>query len=122
MPISHEVREALQTLNAAVDSVQTSVVSLVEAVITLQKMQHEIYNTLVRSWSQSNGVLDDLPQALKMKDVAKIMGVCVPKAYDIARRPEFPVIRDGRKLIIPRDAFLEWLNNAAVKNETKDKN
>jgi hypothetical protein len=57
---------------------------------------------------------DDFPLSLKMKDVAKIMGVCVPKAYDIARRPDFPVIKDGNRLIVPRDAFFKWFNETAV--------
>jgi hypothetical protein len=57
---------------------------------------------------------EDYPLALTAKHVAEIMGVCVPKAYDITKRPDFPAIRDGYRIIIPRDAFFRWFNEAAV--------
>ena len=57
---------------------------------------------------------DDFPLSLKVKDVAKIMGVCVPKAYDMTRRADFPKIKDGNRIIIPRDAFFRWFNETAV--------
>jgi excisionase family DNA binding protein len=56
----------------------------------------------------------DYPLALKVKDVAEIMGVCLEKAYDITRRNDFPAIRDGRRIIIPRDAFFKWFNETAL--------
>jgi excisionase family DNA binding protein len=57
----------------------------------------------------------DYPLALKVKDVAEIMGVCLEKAYDITRRNDFPAIRDGRRIIIPRDAFFKWFNETALR-------
>ncbi|PWI56671.1 helix-turn-helix domain-containing protein [Sulfoacidibacillus thermotolerans] len=59
----------------------------------------------------------DFPLSLTVKDVAKILGVCMPKAYDITRRIDFPVIRDGRKLMIPRDRFFQWMDESA--NQSK---
>jgi excisionase family DNA binding protein len=56
----------------------------------------------------------DYPLALKVKDVAGIMGVCVEKAYAMTHRKDFPAIRDGSRIIIPRDAFFKWFNETAV--------
>jgi excisionase family DNA binding protein len=56
----------------------------------------------------------EYPLAIKVKDVAEIMGVCVEKAYAMTHRKDFPAIRDGNRIIIPRDAFFRWFNEAAV--------
>lgn len=58
--------------------------------------------------------VEDYPLVLKMSEVAKILRVNTHKAYDIARRPDFPAIRDGNRILVPRDAFFAWLNEAAT--------
>lgn len=52
-----------------------------------------------------------LPLTLKMSDVAKILGIAEGNAYELEKHPNFPSIRIGRRIIVPRDAFLRWLNN-----------
>jgi len=53
-------------------------------------------------------------------EVAAMLDVNVIKCYELARRPDFPAIRIGRRIVIPRDAFFRWLDEAAKggKNET----
>ncbi|ANB61227.1 MULTISPECIES: helix-turn-helix domain-containing protein [Bacillales] len=53
----------------------------------------------------------DLPLSLTVHEVANILRVGVNKAYEIVRMPGFPAIRLGSRIIIPRDAFLQWMNN-----------
>lgn len=55
---------------------------------------------------------EDYPLTLTAYEVADILRVYRDKAYEIIRRPDFPKIRDGRKIIIPRDAFFRWLDNS----------
>lgn len=61
---------------------------------------------------------EDYPLVLKMSEVAQILRVNTHKAYDIARRPDFPAIRDGNRIIVPRDAFFNWLEREATKDKT----
>lgn len=59
--------------------------------------------------------ITDYPLTLNAKQVAEILGVSLPKAYDIIRRKVFPALKDGNRLMIPRDRFWEWYNAAAEK-------
>ena len=51
-----------------------------------------------------------LPVMLTVEEVRRILGVSRPIAYEIAHRKGFPVVRFGRAIRIPRDAFLRWLD------------
>lgn len=54
---------------------------------------------------------DELPLCLKIADVAAVMGICLPSAYELANRADFPAIRvaGGKRIVVPRDRFLMWL-------------
>lgn len=49
---------------------------------------------------------------LTIDDVAKILGISRGLAYESARRGDFPVIRLGKRLLVPREAFEGWLSSA----------
>jgi len=38
------------------------------------------------------------------------------KAYELARRKDFPAIRIGRRIVIPKAAFERWLEQAALES------
>lgn len=46
---------------------------------------------------------------LTVREVQQALGIGRNAAYCLANRADFPSIRLGNKLIIPRDAFLRWL-------------
>lgn len=48
------------------------------------------------------------------KDIRDETGYSLPTVYNIVNREDFPKIRYGRKIIIPREAFERWLSNAAA--------
>ena len=49
---------------------------------------------------------------LKIPEVAKLLRISRNRAYNIAvSDPTFPVISIGRRLIVPREALSEWLEN-----------
>lgn len=43
-------------------------------------------------------------------DIQQAMGVSKNTAYALINRIDFPKIHVGRKILIPRDAFLRWLD------------
>jgi hypothetical protein len=51
-----------------------------------------------------------LPNMLRVADVAAYLNVCTRVAYQIVKRPGFPlVILTNKSWRIPRDAFFAWL-------------
>ncbi|HHX51354.1 MAG TPA: helix-turn-helix domain-containing protein [Clostridia bacterium] len=55
------------------------------------------------------------PAVYTVLEVAALLDINVPSAYELARRPDFPAIRvSPRRIIIPRDAFHRWLEQAAL--------
>lgn len=53
-----------------------------------------------------------------MREIAEMLGINVPKAYELARRKDFPAIRLGRRIIVPKEAFFRWLEQAALDKES----
>jgi len=52
---------------------------------------------------------DNLPLLLRVHDVQKILNISRGKTYELVNSKDFPVIKIGRCLRIPRDAFREWV-------------
>lgn len=49
---------------------------------------------------------------LSVQELAREMGISLPKAYELVKQPEFPTIKVGARILIPVDAFQKWLNNS----------
>lgn len=47
---------------------------------------------------------------MSVKELAGKMDISLPSAYELTERKDFPLIRIGRKKLIPIDAFDRWLN------------
>lgn len=47
--------------------------------------------------------------ALTVRDVQEALGIGRTPAYNLVNRADFPSIRIGHKIVIPRDAFMRWL-------------
>jgi excisionase family DNA binding protein len=52
-------------------------------------------------------------------EVARLLGINVITAYEIARQEGFPSIRIGRR-IVPKEAFHRWLEQAALDKQSYD--
>jgi len=53
--------------------------------------------------------------AMNVDELAERLGISRPKAYELVKRRDFPAIQLGRRVIIPVEAFREWLNKQALK-------
>lgn len=49
--------------------------------------------------------------AFNLEGAAKFASVSKPTMLEWVNRQEFPAFRSGKRWIIPREAFEEWLNN-----------
>jgi hypothetical protein len=57
----------------------------------------------------------DLPSVLTVHDVASFLKININRVYCLCRSKDFPCIQLGKRLIIPRDQFWEWLRKSAEK-------
>ena len=54
--------------------------------------------------------IGDLPITLCVEDVASYLGISRVGAYNLCHSKGFPSMRIGKRILIPRDRFLEWLD------------
>ena len=47
--------------------------------------------------------------ALTVTEAAEMLGISLPKMYEIVRMGRIPSIRVGKKIVISRQAVLDWL-------------
>ena len=48
-------------------------------------------------------------QTISVQELASEMGISLPKAYQLVKEPDFPTVKVGTRILIPVDAFKEWL-------------
>ena len=46
---------------------------------------------------------------MSVRELAANLGISLPKAYELVKQPDFPVVRVGARILIPVEAFREWL-------------
>ena len=47
---------------------------------------------------------------LSVPDVAAVLGISRAAAYELARSKDFPALRIGTRIVIPKDKFINWIN------------
>lgn len=52
---------------------------------------------------------------LTIKDVQNRLGICKNNAYKLIKLPNFPVIKIGRKYLIPQTEFENWIQKSLHK-------
>ena len=46
---------------------------------------------------------------MSVQELARQMGISLPKAYELVKEPGFPTIRIGTRILIPVEGFQNWL-------------
>ena len=52
---------------------------------------------------------DDLPLFLNADTVAKVLGVSPSSGYELMHEPDFPVLRVGSRMVVPKEQFIQWV-------------
>ena len=52
---------------------------------------------------------DSLPITLSVSDVANVLGISRVGAYNLCHSKGFPSMRIGKRILIPKDRFIQWL-------------
>ena len=53
---------------------------------------------------------DELPLFLNAVTVAKMLGVSPSSGYELMHEPDFPVLKIGNRLVVPKEKFVEWVS------------
>lgn len=57
--------------------------------------------------------IEELPLTLKAHEVAAVLRISKSKVYELAQSESFPAIRIGKRVVVPRDKLVEWINAQA---------
>lgn len=56
-------------------------------------------------------------QVLTVKDVAEQLGIGINQAYSACERGQIPTVRFGRRWLIPKPAFQQWLEFSGIEGQ-----
>ena len=57
--------------------------------------------------------IEELPLTLNAREVAAVLRISKSKVYELAQSESFPAIRIGKRVVIPRDKLIQWMNTQA---------
>ncbi len=52
---------------------------------------------------------DDLPLFLNAELVSKVLGVSPSSGYELMHEPDFPVLKVGSRMVVPKEKFIQWV-------------
>ena len=52
----------------------------------------------------------ELPLFLNAELVAKVLGVSPSSGYELMHESDFPVLKIGSRLVVPKEKFVEWVS------------
>lgn len=52
---------------------------------------------------------DELPLFLNSELVAKVLGISPSSGYELMHQPDFPVLRVGSRMVVPKEKFIQWV-------------
>ncbi|MDE7003570.1 MAG: helix-turn-helix domain-containing protein [Oscillospiraceae bacterium] len=62
---------------------------------------------------------DDLPLFLNAAMVAKVLGIAPSSAYGLMHETDFPVLKIGNRLVVPKEKFVEWVEQHTKGGESR---
>ena len=60
---------------------------------------------------------DDLPLTLTAQEVGEALGISRAAAYELVRSKGFPHMRIGTRIFVPKDKFLQWIDEQTEVSE-----
>ena len=81
-------------------------------------MSRELNQYILKEYTRLHSVMEQREfmekVTMSVQELSAQMGISLPKAYELVKTPGFPTIRVGTRILIPVEAYREWLlRNAA---------
>ena len=61
--------------------------------------------------------MEDLPAILTITQVASALNISRTSAHELAHGKNFPAMLIGRRIIVPKDRLVTWINDKLALNE-----
>jgi excisionase family DNA binding protein len=58
---------------------------------------------------------EDVRKTMTIEEAGAVLGVSRTTAYKLPQIEGFPVLRVGRRILVPRKAFYDWMESAGQK-------
>ena len=58
---------------------------------------------------------EELPLFLNAETLAKLLGVSVSSSYELMHEKDFPAIRIGSRLVVPKEKLQRWIDAKTAK-------
>lgn len=58
--------------------------------------------------------IDQLPITLCAEDVAQVLGISRAGAYTLMHSKGFPTIQIGKRMVVPKDKLLAWMEEQSA--------
>ncbi len=55
---------------------------------------------------------DELPLFLNAEMVARVQGVSPSSGYELMHTSGFPVLRVGNRMVVPKEKFIQWVEQS----------
>ncbi len=52
----------------------------------------------------------ELPLMLNAETIKNVLGISLTSAYELMHEKDFPSIKVGSRIIVPKDKFREWID------------
>ena len=52
---------------------------------------------------------EELPLFLNARIVAQVLGIAPSSAYELMHESNFPVLKVGSRMVVPKEKFIEWV-------------
>ena len=59
----------------------------------------------------NNTDIRNLPYSLNAQQVADVLGIAKNSAYTLMHSEGFPTIHIGRRLVVPKEKLLQWMDD-----------
>ena len=53
---------------------------------------------------------DELPLFINAETLSDVLGISKSSAYELMREEGFPSVRISSRMVVPKEAFIEWIN------------
>ena len=59
--------------------------------------------------------MEQLPITLCAEEVAQVLGISRANAYTLMHAEDFPTIRIGKRMVVPKDKLIIWMEEQSTK-------
>lgn len=58
---------------------------------------------------------DELPLFLQADLISDVLGISISSAYELMHEKDFPALRIGNRIVVPREKFIQWVDENTSK-------